>query len=116
MVDPSLLHALSRAAVSNVGQAALAEALGITRQAVHKWKRVPERFLADVAKLTKVPMHDLRPDLYQPAPEDPRDVVAAFEAGCTARANGIRLACNPYRLAQPKAAWAAGWESVRKNP
>jgi pyruvate kinase len=41
----------------------IAEALGITRAAVSQWRRVPERHLVVVARVTGIPKRRLRPDL-----------------------------------------------------
>jgi DNA-binding transcriptional regulator YdaS (Cro superfamily) len=57
--DPILERAFStRLAVTQI-----AEALGISRSAVSQWRRVPERHLAAVARITKIPKYQLRPDL-----------------------------------------------------
>lgn len=112
-MDKTLLRSLCRAAVHTIGQAELARKLGVTRQAVCKWRKIPDMHLRPVHKITGIPLHELRPDLYQPAPTDKTDVAEAFYAGRRAAANGIPLAGNPYSLSQPKAAWAAGWNSVK---
>ena len=44
----------------------LAKHLGITAPAVYGWTRVPEKHVAAVAKLTRIPPHELRPDLFKP--------------------------------------------------
>lgn len=36
----------------------------LTRQAVHLWPRVPERWVEKVAQLFDKSLHELRPDLY----------------------------------------------------
>jgi pyruvate kinase len=41
----------------------IADALGITRAAVSQWRRVPERHLVVVARVTGIPKRRLRPDL-----------------------------------------------------
>jgi transposase-like protein len=41
----------------------IADAIGISRSAVSQWRRVPERHLAAVARITKIPKYRLRPDL-----------------------------------------------------
>lgn len=65
--DPQLERAIERAG----GLTPLAEALGITVQAVSQWKHVPvERVLA-VSALTGLPPHELRPDIY-PQPGEGR--------------------------------------------
>lgn len=39
--------------------------LGISHVAVRKWKRVPDKRLAAVSKITGIPVDKLRPDLAQ---------------------------------------------------
>lgn len=51
------------------GYYAVAEALGLTHQAVRQWRRVPEAHVRPLAKLAKIPMKRLRPDLYGPQRE-----------------------------------------------
>ena len=46
------------------GYNVLARKLGISNQAVRKWRRVPRQRLARVERLTGVPRQQLRPDLY----------------------------------------------------
>lgn len=47
---------------------ALAAALDITPQAVSQWKKVPIFHVLEIEKLTGIPRHELRPDVY-PVPE-----------------------------------------------
>jgi DNA-binding transcriptional regulator YdaS (Cro superfamily) len=47
------------------GPAGLAKAIGVSRQNIHQWKRVPATRVADVAKATGIPPAVLRPDLFQ---------------------------------------------------
>jgi len=66
-MEPS---AISKAAYIAGGQSALARYLGCTPQAVQRMcasGRVPAERVLSIEKLTKVPRHELRPDLY-PAP------------------------------------------------
>lgn len=44
--------------------AALARDLGVTRGAVAQWDRVPAERIADVSRLTGIPFHVLRPDMF----------------------------------------------------
>jgi DNA-binding transcriptional regulator YdaS (Cro superfamily) len=58
--DPALEQALNtRMAVTEI-----AETLGISRAAVSQWRRVPEKHLAVVARITRISKRRLRPDLY----------------------------------------------------
>ncbi|PDT74139.1 Cro/CI family transcriptional regulator [Bradyrhizobium sp. C9] len=50
---------------------ALAAGLAITPQAISQWKRVPLRRVLEVERLTGIPRHIQRPDLYPP-PNAPR--------------------------------------------
>ena len=47
----------------------------ITSQAVGKWKRVPATWAHDVARLTGVSIHELRPELW-PSPENNSEAAA----------------------------------------
>lgn len=42
----------------------LAAGLGITPAAISQWHRVPAERALEVERLTGIPRHDLRPDLY----------------------------------------------------
>ncbi|HXJ38441.1 MAG TPA: Cro/CI family transcriptional regulator, partial [Bryobacteraceae bacterium] len=54
------------------GQRALAEAMGISPQAVNKWKssRVPAERVLDFERVTGLSRHQIRPDIY------PREAMA----------------------------------------
>lgn len=43
----------------------LANSLGITPSAIAQWRQVPAERVPDISKLTGIPRHDLRPDLYE---------------------------------------------------
>lgn len=45
---------------------AIARALGITAWAVAKWRRVPAERVLAVERITGIPRHVLRPDIYPP--------------------------------------------------
>lgn len=44
----------------------LASELGITPQALSQWDKVPPLRVLDVERVTGVPRHELRPDIYPP--------------------------------------------------
>jgi len=45
---------------------ALAAALGVSYQAVHKWRRVPAHRVLEIERLRGISRTTLRPDLYPP--------------------------------------------------
>jgi DNA-binding transcriptional regulator YdaS (Cro superfamily) len=48
----------------------LARALGITHGAVSQWKKVPADRAVQVEEITGVSRHELRPDVFGPAPQE----------------------------------------------
>ncbi len=65
-MDLPLRTAIERAG----GVAAFAKALGITHPSVLGWASVPPRRARAVAELTGIPLHELRPDLWEPPTND----------------------------------------------
>jgi DNA-binding transcriptional regulator YdaS (Cro superfamily) len=51
----------------------LAKQLGVTPQAVSQWRRVPAERVIDVERLTEIPRHTLRPDIYPPSDAEGED-------------------------------------------
>lgn len=52
-------------------QASLASCLGVTQQTISYWRtkgRVPAEYVAKVEAATGISRHDLRPDIFGPAP------------------------------------------------
>jgi DNA-binding transcriptional regulator YdaS (Cro superfamily) len=47
----------------------LATALGITSGAIVQWDVVPAERMGAIARVTGIPMHQLRPDIFQAAGE-----------------------------------------------
>lgn len=50
------------------GAAKIVEELGISHAAISQWTQVPAKHVLAVEALTGVSRHDLRPDVYGPAP------------------------------------------------
>ena len=57
------------------GASALANALGISQEAVSQWRRVPHGRVFAVERLTGVSRHELRPDVYPLEDANPHEVV-----------------------------------------
>ncbi len=49
------------------GVSALADHLGLTRQAVFKWTRIPAHHVMKVSALVGIPPEKLRPDIFKEA-------------------------------------------------
>ena len=67
-------EALQQANEKAGGAGSLASRLGITAQAISQWDQVPPLRVLEVERITGVPRHYLRPDLY---PEDKQASVAS---------------------------------------
>ena len=61
-----------RAITAAGGGAKLARALGIKRAAVHGWKTtaIPAARVPAVSRITGIPLHELRPDLFEAVSAD----------------------------------------------
>jgi DNA-binding transcriptional regulator YdaS (Cro superfamily) len=62
MQRQAILLAIKRAG----GHRALGRALGISHQAISRWKKVPSSRVLEIERLSGVPRELLRPDLYPP--------------------------------------------------
>jgi DNA-binding transcriptional regulator YdaS (Cro superfamily) len=49
------------------GTTALANKLGISKQAVSMWKKIPAERVIAIEAATGIPREELRPDLYRPS-------------------------------------------------
>ncbi len=59
------MHPLLEQKAADVGGASnLAKIIGVTRQALFQWDRVPAERVLQVERTTGISRHDLRPDLY----------------------------------------------------
>lgn len=70
---------IERAVMAAGSQTKLAADLGVTPQAVQQWVEaasVPAKRVLDIERLTGVSRHDLRPDIFGPAPKPDRRKVA----------------------------------------
>jgi len=61
-------EALAKAIDSAGSSKALAEMLGVTAQAISQWDRAPASRVLEIERLTGVSRHELRPDIFGPAP------------------------------------------------
>lgn len=64
------MNTVTKYAIEKAGGAkALGRALGISHQAIGQWRQVPALRVIAIESLTGISRHDLRPDIYGPAPE-----------------------------------------------
>lgn len=53
-------------AVKKAGSvSALAKLIGVKPQAISQWREIPARRVPDISRLTGIPRHELRPDLWE---------------------------------------------------
>lgn len=57
-------HILMHAADKVGGVAQLAEKIGVSRQAIYQWSRIPAERVVDVERATGIPRSELRPDIF----------------------------------------------------
>jgi DNA-binding transcriptional regulator YdaS (Cro superfamily) len=66
--DPRVI-ACELAKATAGGYIPLAAKLGVSRQVVYGWTRVPPKWVLPVERETGISRHQLRPDVFGPAPE-----------------------------------------------
>jgi DNA-binding transcriptional regulator YdaS (Cro superfamily) len=71
---PSKVAGAAAAIKAVGGGSALARAVGVTRFAVNQWRTagVPALRVSDVSRLTGIPLHELRPDIFPHPDAHPR--------------------------------------------
>lgn len=52
------------------GLKSFARRLGIRHQSLYSWKRVPAERVPEIERITGISRHELRPDIYGPAPSE----------------------------------------------
>lgn len=70
MYDPK---AALEKAFSQIKRRHMAEKLGVTPQAISQWAQTPVQHVLSIERLTGVPRHELRPDIYPPATDEGGD-------------------------------------------
>lgn len=80
-----MISPIELAAAKVGGITKLARELNVKHQTFYSWKRVPAERVLDMERITGVPRHELRPDLY-PAPD--AETVAAAVGAVTAIPEG----------------------------
>lgn len=68
--DPALKLAVMRAREAAGGTQRLANAIGVSSQAVSQWHRCPTSRALAVERVTGISRHVLRPDVFGPAPAE----------------------------------------------
>lgn len=73
-----MVEALERVFELTGGPSALAKVIGnLTPQAISQWKKVPAERVLEVERITGISRHELRPDIFGPAPTSPKEGKAA---------------------------------------
>lgn len=74
---PTMIEIVAKAAEKAGGVVALARELGIKHTAMYSWNRVPAERVLEVERITGISRHELRPDIFGPAPVAPTTEQAA---------------------------------------
>lgn len=61
-----MIASIQNAAENVGGITRLAREIGVKHQTFYSWKRVPAERVLDIERVSGVPRHELRPDLYPP--------------------------------------------------
>lgn len=76
--------ALDRAIAVCHGAQHLGAHLGISRQAVQKWRRAPAERVLEIERITGISRYDLRPDIYGDPPAPLRQAAARVQPAVAA--------------------------------
>ncbi len=60
-----MIDIVQRAAEKAGGVVALARELGIKHTSLYSWKRVPAERVLEIERLSGIPAHELRPDIFK---------------------------------------------------
>lgn len=63
IVTDSYLHGITRLAVKRARASEIAKAVGLTKARIGQWRRVDDKYLAEVSRLSGIPTWALRPDI-----------------------------------------------------
>ena len=75
-----MIDIVTQAAEKVGGVVALSRELGIKHTAMYSWNRVPAERVLDIERITGISRHDLRPDIFGPAPTPTEAPVAEGQA------------------------------------
>lgn len=67
-----MIEIVREAASRTGGVVALARELGIKHTALYSWRRVPDKRVLQIERLTGISRHDMRPDIFGPPSKKPR--------------------------------------------
>ena len=62
-----MLKVITQAAEKAGGLTKLADLLGVRHQTFYSWRRVPAERVREIERITGIPAHELRPDLFTKA-------------------------------------------------
>ncbi len=69
-LEERVAAAVDRAADAAGNKSELARQLGVKVQSIQQWKRIPAERVAEVERITGISRHELREDIFGPAPSE----------------------------------------------